>query len=258
MKQNGPISSSQTKITVKIHLATGTELSYDIPLTHHSRAASRQDPSHVRYVQTHRHPVFSSSVLIPPLLDPERSAGSNHVLLALHGAGVDFRSPMWTTAIRRQDRAWIVYPSGLSYWGYDWHGPSAADAIAAFDALVSRESGVSHQPVIIGHSNGGQGTVHVAQHYPDWVLGAIPVAQYLTSSTYVPLSGAHGEHYEDPALSAILRTSTANGDNDLFLSNLTEMKVRIFHGGDDENVPVWQSRKLIETIKLHSHSADVM
>ena len=242
---------------MKIRLDTGTELRYDIPLVHHSRVASNQDRSHVHYVQTHRHPVFSSSVLVPPLLDPERNAGLDHALLALHGAGVDFRSPMWTTAIRRQDRAWIVYPSGLSYWGYDWHGPSAADAIAAFNALVSRESSVSHQPVVVGHSNGGQGTVHITQHYPDWVHGAIPVAQYLTPSAYVPLSGSHGGHYEDPTLSAILRASTANGDNDLFLGNLTEMKVRVFHGGDDENVPVWQSRKLIETIKLNSRSADV-
>ncbi|KAF8328235.1 uncharacterized protein EI90DRAFT_3065948 [Cantharellus anzutake] len=219
-------------------LRAGAELRYNIPLTHHSKLASDHGPSRTHYLQTHRHPVLSSSIIIPPVSCPEEIGHQYPAVLALHGAGVDFRSPMWTTAINRQEHSWIVCPSGLSYWGYDWHGPSAADAIAALNALISREPG---------------GTVHLCQHYPDLVLGAIPVAQYLTPSAYVPLSGSHGEHYVDPALSAILRASTANGDNDLFLSNLTEMKVRIFHGGADENVPVWQSRKVMETIKFHSH-----
>jgi predicted esterase len=244
-------------MNVTIHIEQGAELRYDIPLTHHSKPASNHEPSRTHYLQTHRHPVLSSSIIIPPVSYPEEIGHQYPAVLALHGAGVDFRSPMWTTAISRQEHSWIVCPSGLSYWGYDWHGPSAADAIAALNALISREPGVSSRPIVIGHSNGGQGTVHLCQHYPDLVLGAIPVAQYLTPSAYVPLSGSHGEHYVDPALSAILRASTANGDNDLFLSNLTEMKVRIFHGGADENVPVWQSRKVMETIKLHSHPADV-
>jgi poly(3-hydroxybutyrate) depolymerase len=53
------------------------------------------------------------------------SACSSVALLALHGAGVDpATSPSWTSSIKQRDQNWIVWPLGLSAWGYDWHGAS--------------------------------------------------------------------------------------------------------------------------------------
>jgi pimeloyl-ACP methyl ester carboxylesterase len=64
--------------------------------------------------------------------------------------------------------------------GLDWHGPSAQDAWASVDALVTiidnhtswhPWSLVKSTPVIlIGHSNGGQGAWHMAARHPDRVL----------------------------------------------------------------------------------------
>jgi pimeloyl-ACP methyl ester carboxylesterase len=177
-------------------------------------------------------------------------------LVALHGAGLDVASPFWTNAISRQKYNWVIYPSGLSYWGYDWRGPSALDVFGSVNALRMREPGIAEHIVVIGHSNGGQGAFFIASRHPDLVPAAIPVAAYLSASAYVPLSFSHGSHYADPALEGILRASTAGGDNDLFLGNLTRSRLRTFHGGDDENVPAWQSRKAAEIVKSFDNVSD--
>jgi pimeloyl-ACP methyl ester carboxylesterase len=96
----------------------------------------------------------------------------------------------------------------------DWHGPSTRDAWSSLEALeqilakntlmrnyrLEPESRV----VIVGHSNGGQGTWYMASRFPDRVLGStclpvtatrvlsiflvIPVSAYIKSQAYVPLT----------------------------------------------------------------------
>ncbi|KAF9519352.1 hypothetical protein BS47DRAFT_1358216 [Hydnum rufescens UP504] len=177
-------------------------------------------------------------------------------LVALHGAGVDVDSPFWTNSIPRQQFNWVIYPSGLTPWGYDWRGPSVLDVFASVKALRTREPIIAEQFVAIGHSNGGQGAFFIASRYPDIVPAAIPVAAYLSASAYVPESSSHGSHYVDPTLGGILKASTAGGDNDLFLGNLTRSRMRVFHGGEDENVPVWHSRKAIEIVRSFDRRSD--
>lgn len=78
----------------------------------------------------------------------------------------------------------------------DWHGPSAADAWSTADALytILRDRGIepvstaltswngwtapyrdlverSDKVVVVGHSNGGQGTWYLTSRWPDRVLG---------------------------------------------------------------------------------------
>jgi pimeloyl-ACP methyl ester carboxylesterase len=100
--------------------------------------------------------------------------------------------------------------------GLDWHGPSAQDAWASVDALVTivdnnkswhSWSLVKDTPVVlIGHSNGGQGAWYMAARYPDRVLACkffavfpdpqnkfafaivVPAAGYIKSQSYVPLT----------------------------------------------------------------------
>ncbi len=62
----------------------------------------------------------------------------------------------------------------------DWHGPSAKDVWASLDSLVSIAEGnpawkdwrlpIDPPAVVLGHSNGGQGTWYLASRYPDRVL----------------------------------------------------------------------------------------
>ncbi|KAJ3508201.1 hypothetical protein NLJ89_g5882 [Agrocybe chaxingu] len=116
-------------------------------------------------------------------------------------------------------------------------GTSARDAWASLDALsvltqrreFSLPEGWVIPPdtkvIVIGHSNGGQGT---------W-------------------SG----HFIDPSLRAILESSLTPDDNDLHMSNLVDTRVLAIHGGDDENVPVWHTRELSSALKAWYPSANV-
>jgi predicted peptidase len=110
--------------------------------------------------------------------------------------------------------------------------------------------------------------MYLGSRYPDIFSGAIPVSSYLAASYYVPsIPMSHGIHFTDPVLQGILQASLAGADNDLFLGNVagiigqpdrsTRRKWRMFHGGDDENVPVWNSRKAYEIIKSFDVHADV-
>ncbi|KAH9004981.1 hypothetical protein EDB86DRAFT_3037142 [Lactarius hatsudake] len=188
-------------------------------------------------------------------------------IMALHGAGVDiFKQPFWVDAIPRQERSWVILPEGRSPWGLDWHGPSADDAWGAVSALgvilktCPRRNAWAITPekvVIIGHSNGGQGTWHNAARQPDRVVAIIPAAGYIKAQAYVPLTQSRSAHFIDPFLRAILECSFTPDDNDLFLSNLVDTPALVIHGGADKNVPTWHSREAVSILKTWATDAIV-
>ena len=120
------------------------------------------------------------------------------LLCRTDGAGVDiFKQTFWADAVPRHERSWVIIPEGRGPWvryhisamnfpshnqslqGLDWHGSSADDAwstVSALDVILktcSRRQTWAIAPekvVIIGHSNGGQGTWHNAARHPDRVL----------------------------------------------------------------------------------------
>lgn len=96
----------------------------------------------------------------------------------------------------QNDFSWFVLPTGRTSWvcisnlirkpfdslykGLDWHGYSAREAFYSVDALASILGSqqawdpwnISPEKVLlIGHSNGGQGAWHVAERFPDRVIG---------------------------------------------------------------------------------------
>ena len=116
------------------------------------------------------------------------------------GAGVDIlKQTFWADAMPRQERSWVILPEGRSPWvryymsvmkfssgnqslqGLDWHGPSADDAwgtVSALDVILKTCSRrmtwliAPEKVVIIGHSNGGQGTWYNAARHPDRVVAS--------------------------------------------------------------------------------------
>ncbi|KAG1749124.1 uncharacterized protein EDB91DRAFT_1235611 [Suillus paluster] len=203
-------------------------------------------------------------VLPPRYTNKEGEGELKEPILALHGAGVEIiTQTFWADSLPRQDRAWVVIPSGRTSWGLDWHGPSAADAFAAVTALhdilcagftdwvYPRDTKV----IVIGHSNGGQGAWYVASRWPDKVKAVVAAAGYIKSQAYVPLTIS--THFIDPALRAVLETSLLADDNDLFLSNLAHTPVLAIHGGMDDNVPPWHTREAVSVLKEWNPDADV-
>lgn len=84
---------------------------------------------------------FLSNTLSPTYAlytPPSTISCSPFALLALHGAGVDpASSPSWTSSFPAREEEWIVWPLGLTEWGYDWHAGSlvVSRVLSAFVAL---------------------------------------------------------------------------------------------------------------------------
>ena len=86
-------------------------------------------------------------------------------------------------SLRQQDSAWLLFPTGRTPWGLDWHGPSNLNVQSALEALtllpgVPIEFAHGTQPdidrlIYTGHSNGGQGAWWYTSHFPDSVLAGI-------------------------------------------------------------------------------------
>ncbi|KIJ29883.1 hypothetical protein M422DRAFT_214788 [Sphaerobolus stellatus SS14] len=207
----------------------------------------------------------TSYIAVPPQLP--NGVIPRPAVLALHGAGVDISDSFWPSSLPQQQHSWIICPSGLTSWGLDWHGPSADDAwgsLSAVQSLLEQRAEWSlwspqrEGPVmVIGHSNGGQGTWYIASRYPDRVFAAIPAAAYIKSQQYISLSLSHGSHFIDPALHAVFAAALTPDDNDIFLSNAVDTSILAIHGGADENVPTWHSRELVSLVKTWRPDANI-
>jgi len=55
----------------------------------------------------------------------------------------------------------------------------------------------------------------------------------------------------------ILESSLTPDDNDLFISNLVDTPILAIHGGEDENVPVWNTRELIGILHAWNPATNV-
>ncbi|KAJ3120897.1 hypothetical protein HK098_004132 [Nowakowskiella sp. JEL0407] len=180
------------------------------------------------------------------------------IILALHGSGVEADSDFWLEAYNRHDQAWILYPTGRTTWGFDWHGPSYMNIQEALDAL-SELPGVpdgieddylvdKNKLVYTGHSNGGQGAWWLVSHYPDLAVAAMPAAGFMKIQLYTPYFLRVGDAFADPTLRGILEASISEHDIDLYSSNLAGIPILARSGGSDDNVPPMHTRRMIRLV----------
>ena len=99
---------------------------------------------------------------------------------------------------------------------------------------------------VTGHSNGGQGSWFTLTHSPDKVKAAAPVSGYSSIEKYVPYVFWHEA---DPAVMSIIRKSLSNYRHELLLGNAKGIPILQQHGSDDENVPVYHSRRLYQLLR---------
>ncbi|KAJ3076034.1 hypothetical protein HDU98_005983 [Podochytrium sp. JEL0797] len=180
------------------------------------------------------------------------------VILALHGAGVEAENPFWTEAFKRQDYAWILFPTGRTAWGFDWHGPSFLNVESALHAmthlygvppLIAEKVGIDPNKLVYsGHSNGGQGAWWLSSHYPDRALAAMPASGYLKIQFYTPYYMRIGDAYTDPIFRAIMESSIAENDIDMYAANMAGIPILARTGGSDDNVPPINTRRIVRLV----------
>ncbi|KAF9883033.1 hypothetical protein FE257_004316 [Aspergillus nanangensis] len=151
--------------------------------------------------------------------------------------------------------SWMLVPSGVTSWsGDDWHNWGFGDIQAAVDAIPRWAEKVGWQGshaslndwIVVGHSNGGQGTWYISTHYPDKVRAAAPVSGYSSIENYVPYNMLQ----ESQAIVAyVLEKSRSSFRHELLLENMAGIPILQQHGSDDDNVPVYHSRLLHELLE---------
>ncbi|GAN06545.1 transmembrane protein [Mucor ambiguus] len=216
---------------------------------------------------------------------------SKPILVALHGAGVEADSSFWINSIPAQKHCWIVFPTGRTPWGYDWHGPSTRNVFKSLEGLAEIQEllpphfecmdfatggdwvtvsaphettrtlkaqddrdwniGSLDKLIVMGHSNGGQGVWHLAVHFPDKIIAVVPAAGYIKIQDYVSFANWVGNSYCDPWLRGILESSIAEYNNDLHLSNMVNIAVLPRVGTRDDNVPPLHTRKYVRILNGH-------
>ena len=100
------------------------EIEVTLPLVHHTWT-QRNDTTAWRFIHTYPSSTITYGMLLPPTGSGDTlSTDKDVTILALHGAGVQAHSKMWTDEIPRRENGWAVVVTGGNEWGMDWHGIS--------------------------------------------------------------------------------------------------------------------------------------
>ncbi|KAG0364479.1 hypothetical protein BGZ54_007449 [Gamsiella multidivaricata] len=186
---------------------------------------------------------------IPPSKPSSQPLDSAPVIVALHGAD---RVTNRTLALVR---------------GYDWHGASVKNAMNAIHSLADKLPGVPdavknipgikpdpERLFMAGHSNGGQGAWFLVTHFPDKAIAATPAAGYVNIKQYVPFLGWLSNSHTDSYLRGLLESSIIEFDNDVHMSNAVGIPTLARTGSADNNVPPFNSRKMVRLGQENSHN----
>jgi predicted esterase len=249
----GTASSSFMEFEITYHMTSSEEERLPFLVTVVPKPVrSRHDPQKFTYL--HPGGMVSYAVLRPPspsvLEICNVRDGKLPVLLALHGAGLEADDELVRHALDplADICAWVLFPTGVTPWsGDDWHTWGSADVEAAVNAIpewIEHNSwdglGVDTERwLVIGHSNGGQGTWHILTHHPDKVIAAAPLSGYSSIQNYVPYNFWR---VADPRKAAIIQASLGSYRHELLLENTKDVPILLQHGSADDNVPAYHSR----------------
>ena len=171
------------------------------------------------------------------------------VMLFLHGSGVrgnDNQSQIGGVSefIRNRDGAIpfiIVVPQCRE--GGAWSGENNEQALKALDAAIKEFNGDENSLYLAGYSMGGNGA---------WQNGLVHAGKF---AALVPIAGEVAPRRELPpgmleSLPPKLREAATSPDPyKIFADGIGNAAVWVFHGSNDQAVPVTESRKIVEALK---------
>ncbi|KAF7725436.1 hypothetical protein EC973_009610 [Apophysomyces ossiformis] len=164
-----------------------------------------------QYVIHETNPWAEAMAKRPRRLNSDRN---KPIILALHGAGVEASEFFWTSSIKQQEYVWIVFPTGRTPWGYDWHGPSMKNAFKSIEGLINLEEMLSTTYALKDEDkswvNGICSITRVtsschaeANDAYDWVIGDPDRLIYIGHSNGGQGTWYLGTHFPDKAIAAV-------------------------------------------------------
>jgi predicted peptidase len=129
-----------------------------------------------------------------------------------------------------------------------WIGEQADQAVAAFDQMVSEFKADSKRLYVTGFSLGGYGAWYIAAKHPKKFAAIAPIGGHIVPAFLtVPITfPAPIKALVHPELLPLYES------NNPYLAVAKEVgrtPVWMFHGGEDEQVPITDARKMAEALK---------
>ncbi|MFN2412989.1 MAG: prolyl oligopeptidase family serine peptidase [Pyrinomonadaceae bacterium] len=171
------------------------------------------------------------------------------VILYLHGSGArgdDNQSQLgiWPEYLAENPGRFsfvIVFPQCRS--GALWSGEMNRQALAALDATVNEIDGDESRLYLVGYSMGGNGTWQNGLIHSGKFAALVPIAGYVASQTALP----------EEVLATLppkLRLAAVSPDPyKVFAEGIGSTAVWVFHGSEDDAVPVAESRRVFDALK---------
>lgn len=179
--------------------------------------------------------------LRPPQGAPEADTAPRtpHLVLSLHGAGVDALAQARCYA-PRPDR-WIVAPTNRRPFGFDWQDWGRADAYEALADALPRTGVDRHRVALAGHSMGGHGAWHLAANDADGFSAVAPSAGWMGFDSY----GGRPEG----ELAALWQAADGPSRTLDLIDDLAQMPVFVLHGEADDNVPPSEAELMLSALR---------
>jgi predicted peptidase len=170
------------------------------------------------------------------------------VVLFLHGSGERGDDNLQQTKVgigpalvkyRERYRCLVVLPQCRA--GRSWDGAMERQALAALERTVAEFHGDPRRVYLTGVSLGGSGTWYLDARYPHRFAAVAPIA-----AEVVPTGGDQAP--------ADLKKLLDGPDPYLALArSLGPAPVWAFHGADDDQVPVAETRRMVTALKALQH-----
>jgi predicted peptidase len=170
------------------------------------------------------------------------------VVLFLHGSGERGDDNQQQTKVgigpslekyRDRYRCIVVLPQARA--GKDWDGAMERQALAALEQAIHEFHGDPRRVYLTGVSLGGSGAWYMAARYPKRFAAVVPIA-----AEVVPTGGDQAP--------ADLKKLLDGPDPYLSLArSLGPAPVWAFHGADDDEVPVAESRRMVTALQAVKH-----
>jgi predicted amidohydrolase YtcJ/pimeloyl-ACP methyl ester carboxylesterase len=213
-------------------------------------AASAAEPRFERRTVTVNGVAYPYQVFVPESFGP---ASKPPVLLTLHGAGERGSEGEHTRvslgrALRKDPSRWpflVVFPQCPK--DSQWIGDPQTAAFLALEEALVEFHGDRERVSLLGMSMGGAGTWWGAFQRPGVFAAVVPICGYIVSSRGFPI-----QSFRPPDMRRVLES----GDPYRVIAReLGKTPVWAFHGDADDTIPVTESRRIAEALRLSGGNA---
>jgi predicted amidohydrolase YtcJ/pimeloyl-ACP methyl ester carboxylesterase len=215
-----------------------------------SLAASAAEPRFEKRTVTVNGVAYPYQVFVPESFGP---ASKPPVLLVLHGAGERGSEGEHTRvglgrALRKDPSRWpfvVVFPQCPK--DSQWIGDPQTAAFSALEEALVEFHGDRERVSLLGMSMGGAGTWWGAFQWPGVFAAVVPICGYIVSSRGFPI-----QSLRPPDMRRVLESGDPYG---VIARGLGKTPVWAFHGDADDTIPVTESRRMVEALRLSGGNA---